>query len=262
MQPAWRLPRPELGPAQAASARPKPNAEDDTPEGPPRKKAAVESGKQDLPKGKKRRAAKKSEEKTDESDWVQATQQLAKLTLANAQMIRSLVGCVLTTYICESSKDFIGAAEEEGKAYAQIVKEEGAGHARGAPHPYVLWACLEKWTEDEEFKGRHAKEFEVLTQLREAAQEDVQVLADPVMYFRVKPTYRGDKEDKATHKVTWAIAPNSTLYGTTAAPFGAQQLHQALCRAVEAAGATRKLGQPPKPEVERAVERMLARISR
>lgn len=194
--------------------------------------------------------------------WAEAMVSLTKLTLANANMIRILVGCVLTTFLVDSSQEYVTAAEEEGKAYDQAVRAAGAGHKHGAPHPHVLMACLDLWLTDQEFQTKKQEQHNLLGQLRRAADDDVQILADPVVYFRIKPTYRGKGLATSQHKLTWAVAPCATMYGAPATPFSATQLQDALCAAVEVGGAVRKRGPPPKAEVERAVERMLARISR
>ena len=103
-------------------------------------------------------------------------------------------------------------------------------------------ACLDKWLEDGEFQARQRDVHFWITQLRQAAEDDAQILGEPVLYFRAKLTYRGKGTTTAQHKLTWAVAPTFVLYGAPGTPFSVQQLQKALVKAVELSGAQRKVG--------------------
>ena len=107
----------------------------------------------------------------------------------------------------------------------------------------MLMACLDKWLVDGEFQARQRDVFFIcLTQLRQAAEDDVQILGEPVLYFRAKLTHRGKGTTTAQHKLTWAAALTFVLYGAPGTPFSVQQLQEALVKAVELSGAQRKVG--------------------
>ena len=268
---AWRLPRSERpaqgrkGPAQTSSEEAAQQEGHQSKRLARAKESTARGSEEDhstAMESSKRKRGKKQESKEQEGlDWTTAFQTLAKLTLSTANTARVLTGCVLTTYLLDSSLAFIAAAEDEGKAYDQAVKAEGPGHKRGAPHPYVFSAVLDKWLEDQEFSGKHPQQAQILGQLKASGEEDVQRLAFTILYFRIKLIYRGEKGAKL-HKVTWAVAPLSSLYGQDKTPFSASQLQDGIVVALEYYGGTKKPGQPPKAEVERATERLLSRLAK
>ena len=56
--------------------------------------------------------------------------------------------------------------------------------------------------------------------------------------------------------------PLSSLYGQDKTPFSASQLQDGIVVALEYYGGIKKVGQPPKAELERATEKLLGRLAK
>ena len=207
-----------------------------------------------------RRQPDKKEKKGEDEDFGmnEVMVALAKLTLNNSQSLRSLAGCTLTTYLVPSDKAAVVSAQESSKTYDKAVREAGRGHLLGPPHLHVAGAFLEVVAADLEFKAQYPQARGVVDQFLTKAKLDEEVILECLSYFRVKKTFtKGDEE--STDKVTFSVSPYGKFFATEA-PFSPIQLHSALCHACVFYEGVRKLGPPPKPEVERVVERLLAKL--
>lgn len=207
-------------------------------------------------KNKEGGRSKNNKEDEEGTSIGKAIEYLAKLSLNSAQQVRVLNGCCLTTFLCPSSQEYIRAAEEEGKTYAEMVRQQGRDHKWGAPHPHIIMAVLEVWKDDQ---GIAPQDKKVVEELYGYGKEEVQKIGMVISYFRAKATYQKKDTDDKVHKVTWGIDMKAKPFGNKELSFSPAELQQTLVQIIELKGGHQKLGMAPKGENERAVERLLRR---
>ena len=193
----------------------------------------------------------------EEVAYTEVVKALAKLSLNNAQQLRQLMSATFTTFLVRSSPDSImTAAEAEGRAYDRTAKEEG-GAGLGPPHLHIAAAVVDVMVADAQFRQGSPEHHKVMVAVQEAGKKDLN--DSPFAYMRIKQAFKKPEHEHQLHKITWAVDPLATRCSAVA-PAAIQQAMvryiQARCQDPQA-----KLGPPPKHQVERAVERILRKVS-
>jgi hypothetical protein len=174
---------------------------------------------------------------------------LIKSGLATQQQVRALTATAWTTYLVPSMHPIIPAAEAAGKAYFEAVRGQPQ-HTKGPPHIHIFAAVVQAAAEQEDGDA----------ELKMALEEIVKVppaeVAELVLHFQVKKCHpNGRHADK--HKVTMAFSPMAPIRVLGTSP-GGPKLHE-IIRAymVNKVKAAMMQGQPPRSQLERALQRLL-----
>ena len=68
---------------------------------------------------------------------------LTKLSLRSAQEGAELRGCLLQTWLLDSSCNEVKMMEEQGRAYQIAIRKKGKGHPYGAPNLWIYAALIQ-----------------------------------------------------------------------------------------------------------------------
>ena len=103
--------------------------------------------------------------------------------------------------------------------------------------------------------GRNVLSVKVFTKIMELVDDDVQDLTEIFTYYRVKATYKSNDEK---HKLTWAVNAQGAHFVKSS--LCAQEVHTMMVQTMNHFEGEKKMGAPPKNEVERAVETLLRKL--
>lgn len=134
----WRLPRHRTPPTPS---QPDPKKTKTTDKDTEKEKDKDKDNKgKEAPRGRRGRKAGEDEEGDEASSVLPL---LLKQTLRLSQVQRQLEATVRDTWLLPSSSGAVKAGMAAGAEYDRLVREEGAAHGRGPPHPHILMAFVE-----------------------------------------------------------------------------------------------------------------------
>ena len=171
--------------------------------------------------------------------------------------MRALMGTVWTTYLIPASHPWADAMLEAGTTYDVEVKEKGPKHGLGAPHVHKWMAWIDLVTEDglagavegavEAFKDHKAK-------FMDAVDASHDRMATVCLHLRCKRAFKREDDMEEMAIVSFAISAEAKFRGRTLQHF------MTACFDVVPNG-VRKVGPPPRGELERACSRWIQTLS-
>jgi hypothetical protein len=215
-------------------------------------------------------SAKKEKSKEHEDDLVKALNNkeltimisiMAKLLLQNSQGIREIAGCVWYTFILSASSDFAKATVEAGAKYAETVKGLAGEHTMGPPHVHKWLAAVLSLLKDpaiEAKKDLKAKLTEYYT--RNIKDKSVLEVAASVLFFKVKPIFKGKGKKQQEMKIHFAIQKGTVeVEGLEMNQFENDTI---IIEALISIGGIQKLGPGPAGQMERLVQTWIERAKK
>ena len=186
---------------------------------------------------------------------------MAKLLLQNSQGIREIAGCVWYTFILSASTDFAKATIAAGVKYAETVKGLAGEHTMGPPHVHKWLAAVMSLLKAPEIESK--KELKAkLAQYYQMYIRDKSVLqvAASVLFFKVKPIFKGKGKKQQEVKIHFAIQKGAVeIEGFDMNQFENDAI---IIEALVAIGGIQKLGPGPAGQMERLVQSWIERAKK
>ena len=157
-----------------------------------------------------------------------------KLSLNNAQNIRSIMATVFLTFILSSNSPVVAAGMEAGKEFAEKTKCK-KGHNLGQPNYYV-WAAISGALCS--LEGESASKALLVRHRSEVSE--IGMLKDIILHCRISRCY-----DNSQKRLTLSFHPSQA------------ELEKATVSLLQLAGAEMKEGQAAPGNLERQIQELL-----
>ena len=215
------------------------------------------SGARRALKGDKKSNASGGED-LSQVDLITLLNVMLRCTLSNSYLIRQLTGSIWLTYLSMAEQPLLAALLEVGPRYDAQVREAGVGHGLSSPHLHVFMRMIEFLKDaldvDPLRRGRLTWFWLHRIEPEEVAIEE---LGNYVLHMRARRCHVKKGEEKEQEAIlSFAISALATF------ETDGQQWHLQECleTSLKDLAMTKKVGPPPRSDLERQLEGWLKRV--
>ena len=182
---------------------------------------------------------------------------ILKCTLHNCFLLPHLTGAVWITMTAFVGDVVADALLDEAGKYNEAVQAEGKGHKRGSPHLHLAVRLVDGMMAHPGVSARSKTRLQYFQEKYIAAEDaELEDLGNTFLYLRAKRAHKKEDEEKRGVLIGWAVS-SLAKFGNMGEEWNLQEV---LLQEMLAIGWIRKVGPPPKNELERSLERWLAKL--